>query len=934
MVHARGRAVALAAGMLVAAVAFALLTAAVDVSSARITGTVAANWRGPYDLAVLPPGASQAVPGKHLVQVNYLSASGGGITLAQYRRIAELPGVGVAAPLAVVGYVLETVRMPVPLDRAATGTSGARVLAVSSQVAADQGLSKYLAQPSGYVYITPNPLSPLQPDQATSVDAPLERLPDGRNVPVCGYNPNETSGGATPFAGATDTSLDVCYSRETGYPGIAGLPKSAPTGQPPTAEFTWSFPVLVAGIDPDTENALTGLSSAVTSGRYLSGTAELAAAPARPGGISKPDVVVPVLGSATSFDGDSDRVSVRLLSSSAVARVRSGGDPLATAAALSTEPGMLVQSVTVSAATAWKKVLASLAGPVNAHVGVGQYWSAGAAALKPSPDGSLVPSAVTNPASVWKAGLNVDGLKYVSAPPAAADTGFRKLAEYTEPGAEVTPDSPPGVTLQLAGEFDPAQLPGFAGSGPGEPLASYRAPSLAGADTASTQALGGGSLEPDGNMAGYAQQPPLLYTTLAGAQALESNAVNAQAVDDPAESGAAPVSSVRVRVSGLRGSIPEQLAKIGAVGAEITRATGLRVVVMAGSSSAPVTIGLPAGKYGRPALSLTSDWTQTGVALIVLRQADKESIALFTLVLVTCTLFLSGAAAAGVRGRRAEIGALRAVGWGRRQVFGMIMGEVAVLGLLAGVAGAGLSAALIAGLGLHVPLWRALLVAPVALLLGTGSGLMPAWLASRLQPAAAFAPAVRAPRRGGRRVRSVTGLAVIGVARFPGRCVLAGAGLAVGILALTVLLAARVSFGTSIGDSALAGLVTSSTRGADLAAALLIVGLSAAAVADLAYISARERAAELAALEAAGWDRRHLRRLLSTEAALTAAVGSALGAGGGLGVASDAFGLSPLVVTVAVLAALGGVLVSTVATATVLAVTTRIPVTAALATDE
>lgn len=801
--HARGRAVGLAAGMLVAAVAFALLTAAVDVDAARVDGTVAANWRGSYDLVVLPSGSSQAVPGKRLVQVNYLSASGGGISLAQYRQIAGLPGVGVAAPLAVVGYVLETVYLPVPLNAAATGASGARVLAVSSQVTADQGLSTYPAQPSGYVYITPDPLSPEPTGVVTSdVVGPLERLPDGKTVAVCGSNPNDTSGGASPFAGAIDTGLDVCYSRATGYPGFAGEPRSDLAGRPLAAGITWSFPVLVAGIDPEAENALTGLGGAVTSGRYLSATAKLAVAPARPGGISKPDVVVPVLGSTTPFDGDSDRMSVRLLSSSAVARVRSGEDPLATAAALSTEPGMLVQSVTISAATAWKKVLASLARPVNAHVGVGQYWSAGAAALKPSPDGSLVPSVVTNPPSVWKAGLNVNNLKYASAPPAAADTGFRKLAEYTEPGAEVTSDSPPGVTLQLAGEFNPAQLPEFAGGGPGEPLASYRAPALAGANAASTQALNGGSLEPDGNMAGYAQQPPLLYTTLTGAQALESNAVNAQAVEDPADSGATPVSSVRVQVSGLRGSVPEQLAKVGAVGAEITRATGLRVVVMAGASPAPVTIGLPAGKYGRPALSLTSDWTQTGVALVILRQADKESIALFALVLVTCALFLSGAAAAGVRGRRAELGALRAVGWGRRQVFGMIISEVAVLGLLAGVAGAGLSAALITGLGLHVPLWRALLVAPVALLLGTGSGLVPAWLASRLQPVAAFAPAVRAPRRGGRRVRSVTGLAVTGVARFPGRCVLAGAGLAVGILALTVLLAAQVSFGTCAGSSA------------------------------------------------------------------------------------------------------------------------------------
>jgi len=936
LLYGRGRAAALAAGMLVAAVSFALLTAAVDVNSARITGTVAANWRGPYDLVVLPPGPSQAEPsqpgtGQNLVQVNYLSAAGGGITGAQYRRIANLPGVGVAAPLAVVGYLLETVTLPVPLTSAAVGTSGARVLTVSSRVAADQGLSQYPAQPSGYVYVTPDPLSALQLNQATSTVAATERLPDGKTVPVCGDDLNQNSAPATPFAGVIDTGLDICYSRATGIARLAGISASGPSGPSPvTGYISWSFPVLLAGIDPSAENALTGLRAAVTTGRYLSETAALAPAPAPPGSASaNRGVIVPVLGSTTLFDGDSARVTVQVLPASAVAQARSDRNPLRTAATLGAAHGTTVESLTISAATAWQALLANLAVPVTATTGgfaqtVAQYWSAGPLTLHPGPDGALVPAAVTNSPSVWRAALNVNGLAYVSAPPAAADIGFRALSPNATADAAAGARGASSVTLHLSGEFNPAKLPGFTSGGPGAPLASYRAPTLTGANAASRQALGNASLEPDGNMAGYAQPPPLLYTTLAGAQALENSA----------GTGSAPISSVRVRVSGLRGSVPEQLAKIGAIGAEITRATGLRVVVMAGASPAPVTIELPAGKYGRPALSLTSDWTETGVVLLVLRQADRESIALFVLVLVVCALFLAGAAAAGVRGRRAEIGALRALGWGRPQVFGTIMGEVAVLGLLAGVVGAALSAALITGLGLHVPLWRAVLVLPVSLLLGSAAGFVPAWLASRVQPVAAFAPAVRAPRRGGRRVRSVTGLALTGVARFPGRSALAGVGLAVGILALTVLLAARVSFGTSIGDSTLAGLVTSSTRGVDLVAALLTVGLSAVAVADLAYLGARERAAELAALAAAGWDRWHLGRLLGTEAALVALVGSLLGAAAGLAVAGTAFGLSLGVVLTAVGAALGGLVLSVAVTAAVLALTASQPVTAVLAMDE
>ena len=50
------RAVAPGAGILVAALAFSLLTASVEVNAATIKGAVQANWRGAYDLLVLPSG--------------------------------------------------------------------------------------------------------------------------------------------------------------------------------------------------------------------------------------------------------------------------------------------------------------------------------------------------------------------------------------------------------------------------------------------------------------------------------------------------------------------------------------------------------------------------------------------------------------------------------------------------------------------------------------------------------------------------------------------------------------------------------------------------------------------------------------------------------------------------------------------------------------
>lgn len=911
---ARGRAAALAAGMLVAATAFALLTATVEVNSARISGAVGRTWRGAYDLLVLPARSSVARAGRNrLVQVNYLSAATGGITMGQYSRIEHLAGVGVAAPLAIVGYVLETTTVPITLSPEAIGQSGARVLTVSSTFSADRGLSTYPAQQQGFVYITPDALSPLEFESSEGIVQNLEQLPDGQTIGVCASG-GSSAPPASPFQQVAESGLDACYSRVGPGSGVV------------QGYVQWSFPVLVAGIDPTAESKLTGLNRAVTSGRYLQeGETDKT--------VGTNSIVVPVLASTQVFDGDVDQITVSELPSSAVDVVRSGESAVEVMQSIEGDQGTTVQRATVTGAQAWRQLLHQLSAPITAARSsyaeiVGQYWTASGVHYVGHGSEQLYPEPTSNPDSVWQAGINVNGLAYVPAPPAAADIGFRTLTEHTVTAGHGAAGS--RVFLGEIGAFDPARLPGFSGAGPGSPLASYRAPLLSGANAASVRELGGQPLEPDGNMAGYAQPPPMVYTTLAGAAALE----NPNSYTGTGRQAAAPISSIRVRVSSLRGTISQQLTKIAAVGQEIRTATGLQVIVTAGASPEPVTITLPSGRFGRPQLSLTEDWTAVGVSLVVLRQADRESLALFALILVVCALFLGGAALAGVRGRRAEIGGLRSMGWGRRQVFVFILGEVVMLGVLAGAAGAALSAVLIEVLGLSAPLWRAALVLPVAIVLAAASAIVPALLAARIQPLNALTPAARPPRRKGRRTRTVAGLALTEVARRRGRSALVAAGLAVGVVGLSVLLAAHASFATSIGDSELAGLVTSSVRGTDLAAVLLTVGLSAVAVADLTYLNLRERAGELAALSASGWGRLQLARLLATEAVITAMSGAVVGAAGGLAIAATAFGVSLAVVIAAVIAAAGGTAVALAATALVLMFTAGRPLTAVLAMDE
>ncbi len=895
--------------MLVTAVAFCLLTASVDVGLAKITGVVGSNWRGSYDLLVLPRDSTQTTPGsQHLVELNYLSAGTGGISVGQAAQVARLPGVGVAAPLAVVGYVLATATLPVDISSVA-GTTGAAVFTVTSNFSADQGLSRYPVEDDGYVYVTPDPLSSFQ--LGAGQIGPKERLPDGQSVTVC----------PTLFANSFVTSP---FQRDAQAPqGQNCYSRSGATSASFQGTVEWSFPVLLAGIDPTAENALSGLQRSVTSGHYLSDTE-------RPSTVGTA-LVVPVLGSTVSFDGDVDQVTVNKLPSAAVGVVRSNQAPGVMLRALEAEPSTPVLHESITSSQAWQSLLTQLAVPVNADVTefaqiVSQYWSAGPVTYRGSPLTQLDPTPVTNPESVWTSGISVDGSGYVAAPPAAADTGFRALTEHTTYGGS----NATTTLIQAVGQFDPYKLAGFSGAGPGSSLASYRAPLLTGADPATRAALDNQPLEPDGNMAGYAQQPPMLLTNLAGVAALE----DPNRFAGTANLATAPIGSIRVRVAGLHGSVQQQLQKIAAVGQEIRTATGLRVVVTAGASPQPVTVSLPATAFGRPALQVTEQWTAVMVALVVLQQADRESLALFVLILVVCGLFLGEASLAGVRARRREIGVLRALGWGRRQVFVLVLGEVAVLGLIAGLAGSAASVALIEGLKLSLPLWRAALVLPVAVVLATLSGLIPAWLAARAEPTDALASAVRAPRRAGFPVRSIAGLAITGLTRVRGRSALAAIGLGVGVAALTVLLAAQASFNSAIGDSELAGLVTATTRSTDVISALLAVGLGAAAIADVTYLNLRERAGELAALAASGWGRREIGTLLGVEALVTAAVGSIAGAAVGLVAAATAFGLIAPVILAALAAAVGGTALALAGTAAILALASDRPLAEILAADE
>ncbi len=223
----------------------------------------------------------------------------------------------------------------------------------------------------------------------------------------------------------------------------------------------------------------------------------------------------------------------------------------------------------------------------------------------------------------------------------------------------------------------------------------------------------------------------------------------------------APIGSIRVRVSGLRGTVGRAEQDRRDLGEEIARATGLRVIVTAGVAVPGHDRAAAAGQFGRPQPQLTEAWTaRAGSRCSCCGRPFRSHW--------RCSCSSSSSARCSCPARRwpgsagaAPKSARCGPSWGRAGVHDHAGrgGGARRCGRLASV---GVSALLITGLGLHVPLSRALFVFPVAVFLARWSpgwrrpGWRRGYRRQPLMPAGSGPAARRTPDR------TVTGLAIAG----------------------------------------------------------------------------------------------------------------------------------------------------------------------------
>jgi putative ABC transport system permease protein len=783
----------LAVGLVLTLLGLAGLSSSAHTTSISLKGDLASAWDTPFDLLVRPAGSTEPLERESgLIRPNYLSGIHGGITELDLAQVREIPGVSLAAPLAAVGAVNWPSAFQLRLPR--SDSHAVTVYRVRSTVTGQAGLSTYPVD-TRYIVVAPR--------GRLSMPSGVLTVPGRDSTLLCGYPVN-------CFAGT------VCFDDSC----TAG---QYPSSEDPSFYLPLLQPIQVAGIDPVAEAKLTGLGDCLTTGRML-------AEGDRPTPTDDPEPaeIVPAMASDDAFLDQVLYVDV------ASAALGGDDDPTSVRGWTSTER----RRVTLQAL--YRTYLST---SIHDYVDPWPIWSAGDVRYTRAGTDHLVAHSVPPDRDIYRRVNTFQEIGIADSvliPPEVDDPWFRSVTEHRDTQPPFEGSTYRSKIWNVLGRYNPSCLPGFSALS-GASMEAYATPDVRTAD--------GRKITPSRSLGDYVASPPLLLTTLSGARWLA----------DPSryegQPGSAFISVVRVRVADTGEPSEASQARLAAVAEAIHDRTGLQVDIVKGSSTREIMVDLPAGEYGRPALTVRERWSVKGVAVTFLRAIDAQDRALLLLLMVSAGLLVAQASYIAVRQRRRQLARLRALGWSRLRLAALVELETAAVGLAAGLL-ATAGAVPILALG-HVPVSAAVAVPPIGLVISGLAALPAAWAAMRHSPVAAMGDVQ--PIRPSRPPATTVGLALRELRRsWPIETAVACSAVALGatLVGLVVLVAA--GFRSQLDTTVLGVALNTHVRPFHVVLAGLSLALGGCAAAEVVLLAWLSRRPQLAVLKALGWSGRRL----------------------------------------------------------------------------
>ncbi|MBB2483354.1 DUF4352 domain-containing protein [Bacillus sp. APMAM] len=227
------------------------------------------------------------------------------------------------------------------------------------------------------------------------------------------------------------------------------------------------------------------------------------------------------------------------------------------------------------------------------------------------------------------------------------------------------------------------------------------------------------SLKPTDNPFDFLASPPVMLTTIEAAQQIL---------------GDKPISSIRVKVAGVKDLSEESQKKLEKVAKQIEDETGLITDITLGSSPQPTLTHAPAISGQKEIGWLQQPWVKIGSSISIFREAKVGFSEVIGSVIVVAIIYVWASSLVSLLARRKEFAVLLAIGWRPNQLAKLLFLESVIVGsFVAIVAWIMLGTVFILGNTMFSPM-RFILTGLFGLLIYLLGAIIPAWISRNISP--------------------------------------------------------------------------------------------------------------------------------------------------------------------------------------------------------
>ncbi|KZE51086.1 ABC transporter permease [Rossellomorea marisflavi] len=368
---------------------------------------------------------------------------------------------------------------------------------------------------------------------------------------------------------------------------------------------------------------------------------------------------------------------------------------------------------------------------------------------------------------------------------------------------------------------------------------------------------------PTNNPYGFLTKPPMMLTTLEAAEKVL---------------GEEPVSSIRVKVKGVETMNDESEKRLQAVADQIEKETGLITDITLGSSPQPALTHVP-GLKGKEGIGwVEQQWIKIGSSMTIFKEAKVGLSAIIASVILVAIVYVFSSNLIMMFTRKKEFAVLLSIGWRPNQLSKLLFMEAILLGSFVSLVSWVILGYFYVSSSVSTSIVRFILIGCFGLLIYLLGTVIPAILVRKIKP-------YEAMRSGeitavGRRLLPSSSIFTMSVNHFIGtwkRSILSIVSIALptGLFILFLFITFRlkgVMFATWLGEYV--AMEVGAMHYIAMGVALLIAILTTT---EIIWQNVSERKPEIALLKSVGWKNGKVRRLVLYEGLLSGLAAGILG---------------------------------------------------------